>query len=124
MDSGRAVLVSPIPTGHRRTVLERSGGLCERCAVWLANVPADIHHRNPRRAGGTKRPEIHAPANLTVICRKCHRWVESQRTLATEQGWLISQHDQRDPSEIPIYVMGEWFTIDDTWHPFDYSPPF
>ncbi len=74
--------------------------------------------------GGTRNPSVHQESACVVICRDCHTWIESQRTLALEQGWLISQHDQRDPSEIPIYVIGEWFTIDDQWHPFDYSPPF
>ena len=78
--------MSAIPAGNRRTVLTRSEGLCERCAAWLANTPADIHHRRPRRMGGTTNPEIHQPANLVVVCRTCHRWIEENRQLALEQG--------------------------------------
>ena len=49
--------MSAIPAGNRRTVLTRSEGLCERCAAWLANTPADIHQdaevlRKPVGGGG------------------------------------------------------------------------
>lgn len=116
--------MSKVPGGNRRTVLARSAGLCERCARWLANIPADIHHRRPRGMGGTSKPEIHQPANLLALCRDCHRWVEENRALALEQGWLISQHDTREPYEIPIYAHGSWYLVNLEWHPYDIPIPF
>ena len=113
-----------IPTGHRAAVLQRCEGLCERCARWLANIPADLHHRRPRGMGGTSDPDIHQPANMLALCRVCHRWVEDNRTVALEQGWLISQHDTRPPYEIPVYVHGGWYLVNLEWHPYDLPIPF
>ena len=79
---GGPVLDVRHPSGkppHSPHPIRRTG---ERCAAWLANTPADIHHRRPRRMGGTSNPEIHQPANLVVVCRTCHRWIEENRQLA------------------------------------------
>ena len=110
-----------IPKASREAVSARCGGQCERCR---AHPTVDLHHRRPRGMGETKNPDIHIPANLTALCRDCHGWVESNRKVALEQGWLISQHDTREPYEIPIYTHGSWYLINPEWHPYDFTIPF
>ncbi|MDN5687780.1 MAG: helix-turn-helix domain-containing protein [Brachybacterium sp.] len=50
--------------------------------------------------GGTRDESINSPANLVLLCQACHGWVETFRTEAREQGWLVSQH--ADPRYQPI----------------------
>lgn len=89
---------------QRSTVLLRCAGRCERCGISIANVPADVHHRRPRGMGGTRDPEIHSPSNLVVICRGCHGWVESHRSEAMHDGWLVPRRDPRTPGDVPIWL--------------------
>lgn len=54
--------------------------------------------------GGSKRPELHQPANLIVLCGSgttgCHGWVESHRHQARESGYLIYAIDNAE--DIPF----------------------
>ena len=54
-----------------------------------------IHHRCPRRMGGSSDVEINVPSNLVTLCGTgttgCHGWIESHREQATEQGWLLAR---------------------------------
>ena len=98
----------PRPTGPsietREQVRWRDRDRCRRCGkpTW------QIHHRKPRGMGGTRDPLINSPANLVLLCGSgttgCHGWVESHRTEAREQGWLVSQH--ADPRYQPIDHQG------------------
>jgi len=117
--------MSRIPEGTRATVLLRSGGDCERCGRSVANTPADLHHRRPRGMGGTKAPDIHAAANLVLLCRDCHTWVETHRTEASEHGWLVLRRDPREPIDVPVWCAGEWWWVTDAmFTPADLDPPF
>lgn len=70
----------------RQLIIDRAGRICERCEI----APGEqIHHRRPRMAGGTKDPRINLPSNLVLLCGACHRWVESHREDAREDGWLL-----------------------------------
>ena len=111
-----------IPYRTLRLVLDRSGDMCERCG---SLSPADVHHRRARGMGGTRDPEIHSPANLVVLCRDCHTFVEHNRAEATEQGWLVPRRDPRHPRDVPVFADGVWYLVT----PFqlqvqDYNPPF
>ena len=72
----------------RLVVWERSGGMCEMAHGCNA-MAVDVHHRKPRRSGGTKDPLVNSPANLLAICRAGHNWVESNRMEALLQGLLL-----------------------------------
>lgn len=89
-----------VPTGVRAEVLRREGGACLRCGTNLANVPSSIHHRKPRGMGGTKDPRSFDLRNLVHICgdgtRGCHGDIESHRSQAHEDGWLILSYDDLD----------------------------
>lgn len=93
-------------TGPSRAVVEmvlaRSGGMCERCY----GTGEQIHHRRPRGMGGTHRVETNMPANLVHLCHSCHGWVESHRTQALADGWLIRQASPKSPAE--VLVMLAW----------------
>ena len=52
---------------------------CENCGT---TRNAEVHHIEPRRMGGSRRPEIEAPSNKAVLCRSCH-------TQITEQRWRL-----------------------------------
>lgn len=105
-----------------RLVMERSEGHCDMCGGYLhGNRGYDwsIHHRAPRRMGGTRRPEINQPSNLLAVCGHsltgCHFRIESNRLWATEMGLLVPSY--ADPSTTPAYL--RWGLVllgdDGTW---------
>lgn len=89
------------------TVFERAGGLCEVCG----GAGSDIHHRKPRGAGGTRDGAINALSNLTLLCRRDHARVESERALAYERGWLV--HSWDEPGLVPFLRLGRFCLFDD-----------
>lgn len=116
-----------VPKATRVAVVGRSEGFCERCDQ---QPPVDVHHRLPRRMGGTSNATIHDLPNLVALCRDCHGWVESHRVESVVQGWVISQHDGRAPGEVPLFRDGRWWRLTSSgWEllagiPPEYDPPF
>jgi 5-methylcytosine-specific restriction endonuclease McrA len=86
---------------ERAEVYGRSGGKCERC--YHRTTDMAIHHRLPRRMGGTSNPLINDPANLVLLCRACHDDVESNRGNAYLFGWLL--HADDDPRTIAVGIL-------------------
>lgn len=82
----------------RQMVRGRDNEVCLRCGS-----PHDlqIHHRMPRASGGSRMWFINAPSNLVVLCLACHTDIESHRTQAYEDGWLVKRGSEL-PSEVPI----------------------
>jgi len=78
---------------ERFAVFARALYRCERCGGDLSSVGVSVHHRHPRKMGGSRRADLHLPANLIVLCGSgttgCHGWVESNRNKAREEGYLI-----------------------------------
>lgn len=58
---------------------------CEICGT-ARNL--EVHYIEPRRIGGSHRPEIEAPSNKAVLCRSCH-------TQVTEQHWRLECTDHQ-----------------------------
>lgn len=89
-----------IPTKVRERIHRRDGRFCARCDRSLVDYPSSIHHRLPRRMGGTKNPLSNDTRNLITLCGTgttgCHGWVESHREEALAQGWLIRSYDDLD----------------------------
>lgn len=85
-----------IPPRIRSAVLERDAGRCVRCG----EVGGSIHHRVPRRMGGTKDIRSYDMRNLVTLCGSgttgCHGWVESNRALAYLGGWLVNGYVHLD----------------------------
>lgn len=92
-----------MPLWVREAVYARCGDRCEvgvtaECRLrqgWFDAVTGrSLHHRRPRRMGGTRALDIHDPSNLLATCgngtRGCHGWIESHRQVALENGWLLA----------------------------------
>jgi hypothetical protein len=90
-----------IPAALRKLILERDGYACARCRQLLQGNYYSLHHRLPRGRGGK-----HTAENLVTLCGSgtsangCHAHVESHRTQATEDGWLVPSG--ADPAHYPI----------------------
>lgn len=99
----------------RRTVIERAMQHCELCNRPISG-PASVHHRRPRRMGGTRRSDTNSPSNLLLLCGSgttgCHGWVESHRRESLDSGVLLYDRDQ--PPDHPYQDrLGRWWTLTD-----------
>ena len=94
---------------------------CERCGRQVVTVGRSIHHRKPRRMGGTRSAATQAASNLLVVCGSgttgCHGWVEAHRTQALADGWLL--HDGDEPLDTRVLRRHVWVLLDDNggWRP-------
>jgi len=88
----------------------RCEGLCEGCGMPLrgergAEIDGhQVHHRRPRGAGGTKRPESNAVEALLMLNRDCHEWAEKHRAWSLKYGFLVHQNDV--PAAKPLWLYG------------------
>jgi 5-methylcytosine-specific restriction protein A len=89
-------------------VRQRANGWCERCGLKRGY---EFHHRRPRGMGGSKLANTNMTSNALMLCRDCHADIESERTAAINQGWLITQN--HSPTDIPVYYRGAWVYLDD-----------
>jgi hypothetical protein len=89
-----------VPQDVHETIVLRDGGRCIRCGTSVLSIPASVHHRKPRGAGGTRDVRSYDLRNLVVLCGTgttgCHGEVESGRTLAYDTGWLLRSYDDLD----------------------------
>lgn len=99
-----AALKKPLDEGTRMGVILRGGYSCELCGK---NPVENIHHRSPRRMGGTTSPTIHAYPNLLGVCGSgttgCHGYIESNRRKAISYGWLVPQGT--NPAVVPAFLI-------------------
>lgn len=96
------------PPGVRAAVRARADSWCERCGLKRGT---EHHHRRPRGAGGSKRDDTNVPSNALLLCHDCHQDIESERTEAINQGWLVNQN--HSPADIPVRYRGKWVYLDD-----------
>ena len=90
-------------------VLDRAGYSCEVCDHMVGDrrgVDWSIHHRRPRKMGGTRWPGINLPSNLLLACGSgvdgCHGVIESNRSGAVAAGWLVLS--RTDPVTVAVLV--------------------
>src|SRR4030042_791845 len=50
-----------------------------RCEICGTSRNLEVHHIQPKRMGGSRRPEIEAPANKATLCHSCHIQITEQR---------------------------------------------
>ena len=111
---------TPKQRKDRALVKARSGGLCELCGHVSAT---NIHHRRPRRMGGSRLPDTNQPQNLLDLCGSattgCHGVIEENREHAYSMGWLV--RDGVDPAAMPILRRGVfvWLRSDGTHVPVE-----
>ena len=97
--------------GVRAAILQAHPG-CVGCG----RPVTEVHHRAPRRAGGTRRVEVGAPYNGLGTCRSCHSYAESHRTTAALLGWILHEPDP----DAPFFTISGWLRwtlLDDHPHP-------
>lgn len=104
------------PTGPTRTVValveERAAHSCERCDAMVGDIRGvdhHIHHRRPRQAGGSRKPDTNAPQNLVLLCPPCHHWVETHRAAARSTGWLVP--GWADPAVTPLFYKRQRYAL-------------
>lgn len=96
------------PPAVLNLVRQRADGWCERCGLKRGY---EFHHRRPRGMGGSKLADTNMTSNALFLCRDCHADIESERTAAINQGWLVSQNES--PADIPVRYRGDWVYLDD-----------
>ena len=83
----------------RKLVLSRDGNKC----IWCLGDADDVHHRAPKKMGGTKDEYIaFGLANLVSLCREHHSWVHAHPAEAYKLGFLV--HSWEDPADVPIVL--------------------
>lgn len=98
---------------------------CGRRVGGVRGVDWSVHHRMPRGSGGVGvkvRALFESPANALTLCGSgvsgCHGWVEANRDLARERGWLVSRHGVESPLTVPVVhgLFGTvWLLDDGSW---------
>jgi 5-methylcytosine-specific restriction protein A len=107
------------PTGPDKLTVEalyeRAQGCCELCGIPVRGERGrehHVHHRRPRRMGGSQLPDTNQIQNLLLLDADCHETVESERTAAYAGGWLVRQGD--DPAYVQVLIRGrEWCLLTD-----------
>lgn len=107
-------------TGPERDVVdlvyERAQFACELCLVPVGpvrGVEHHLHHRRPRRAGGSRLADTNSAVNLLLLDPSCHEVLEVQRAAAYDGGWLL--HAGQDPAAVPVLIGAErwlYLTVD------------
>ena len=90
-------------------VKRRAKGQCECCGEPAPH--GHVHHRLARRMGGTARVAVNSASNLLYLLPDHHERVESNRTWAYQQGFLITQ--SADPAKVPVRLHSGWVLLAD-----------
>lgn len=96
---------------QREACWNRSGGYCEACGCRLRPQGWNLHHRQGRGMGGTRR-KVTCSDGL-VICGMgntsgCHRLMDTQREWAVARGYVVSRGSLATPREVPVLRFGDW----------------
>lgn len=106
----------------RAAILDATLGRCAGCSR-----PVDeVHHRCPRRAGGTSNRDVGEPFNGLGLCRTHHAWAESHRAHAARLGWLTGRPNPDAPFWTRLYGWCSWVLLDDgppCWCTTIHQPP-
>ncbi len=91
----------------------------EITGAWIPAVEAQIHHRIARGSGSSRRVEVNQPANGIVVDFHTHQRIESERSEALRNGWLISKLTGEQPCSVPVLLHHGWVLLadDGTWEP-------
>ena len=110
----------------RQLVVARYQRCCARCGRPVTGRYS-LHHRKPRRMGGSRDEVTHSAANQVLLdgsgTEGCHGYVESFRDEARALGWLL--HDGDSPLEVPLlHAIYGWVLLDvkGGWEPTDCRP--
>lgn len=88
---------------QRIAVAVRFEQRCARCGEHAGGLRGgEVHHRVPRRMGGTRDPRSSDPRNLVLLCQPCHEWIERNRAEALTGGWLLHTYAGLDDAMFPL----------------------
>ncbi len=104
----------------RQQCWEREQGECARCSRSLAYEYHELHHRRARGAGGSRQPVTNLPGNLIWLDSACHAHIESHRTEALADGFLVAQFET--PALVPLLYQSEWSLLSDCGGVTPYNP--
>lgn len=108
-------------------VLARSGGICEYTEPYAkrrgrpitagdcGNPTGPLHHRHPRKMGGSRDPMIHSPANLLALCWQHHEYVEGHREEARRRGLLVPWNEPPHEFAVELRYGRIWLTLAGGW---------
>ena len=97
------------PLAVRAQIIERSGGCCEVCGQ--AKPGMQVHHRRPRKMGGSRLPDTNTASNGIFVCADDHTLIESARMWALLQGLLLRQNQH--PAKEPVNLHRGRVLLDD-----------
>jgi hypothetical protein len=98
----------------RRTLAERSEGICEMQLVGCTWYAVDPSHRIPRGLGGrhrVARTRADLLSNVMHACRTCHEWLHARPAEAYELGLFLKEGQV--PSQEAVLYRGEVMYLDD-----------
>lgn len=106
------------PTGPDKLTVEalyeRARGCCELCGIPVQGERGQghhVHHRRPRRMGGSQLQDTNEVTNLLLLDAACHDLVERERSTAYEGGWLVRQG--ADPAAVPVLIRASLMLLTD-----------
>lgn len=73
---GRTILTNNDYRRFRTRIYDRCGGACELCTAGIRFEDMEVHHKNGRGMGGSKRNDV--PEAVLGICIPCHRRKHAQ----------------------------------------------
>lgn len=91
-------------------VVARENGMCAVCGLSL-DGQGQIHHRQPRGMGGSKKRRDTLANMVHIHGASCHPMIESNRAAAYEYGWLVQRGG--DPEEVAFLYRFEWVLLQD-----------
>ena len=103
--------VSEFSNVVRARLMARSGGFCEVRGATCWDEASQAHHRRPRGLGGSRSPQTGQASNGLMVCLPCHSYVEANRELARDNGWLVRQG--YNPTDVPVWRRRRWVLLDD-----------
>jgi hypothetical protein len=97
-----------VPSQRRKTLADRSGGVCEARLDGCSGRAIDPHHRVIRQRGGRQaeaKERSDQLSGLLHLCRFCHDWVHDHPEKARQIGLLLRQH--QIPAQELVAYRGE-----------------
>ena len=92
----------------KQLIRSRARGKCEMCGL-PSIAGSQYHHRKPRRMGGTSDKRISQAANGVLLHPGCHERIETNRTWAYDNGWLL--YTSEWPDEVPVNFWNGWVLL-------------
>lgn len=98
MASGRGAFTETT----RALIRERADNRCEICGARMLTY-GQIHHRSPRRMGGTRMVAAASASNGLYVHSDCHAMIESNRKKAAFMGWIVGYGRQSESAEVRLW---------------------